>query len=208
MKNAAYPGQVRHFIAAYVDGHTSQQIADALNNKFGTTYTARQIAAYKKNHHLVSNVDTKLKLGNVPYNKGMKGTCAPGSEKGWFKPGHRPHNHLPVGSEVVRTDGYRARKLAEPNVWKPVHIIMWCDAYGPVPDGCVVCFTDGNPKNISLSNLHLETKAENLVINKRGLRSSDAELNETGLMLAKVKIATAEAKRKMKLKKGGGQSGL
>lgn len=201
MKNAAYPGQVRHFIAAYVDGHTTQQIADALNNQFGTAYTVQQIAAYKKNHHLVSNIDARIKPGHIPYNKGVKGVCAPGSEKGWFKPGHKPHNHLPVGTELVNADGYLSRKLAEPNVWKPVHIIMWCDAYGPIPAGSIVCFTDGNPRNVCLENLHLETRAENAVINRCGLRSADAELSETGLVLAKVKIATAEAKRKLKSKR-------
>ena len=49
--------------------------------------------------------------GHIPYNKGMKGQCAKGCEKGWFKKGHKPKNkpaymqpHARV-VEVYKQDG-------------------------------------------------------------------------------------------------------
>ena len=56
-----------------------------------------------------------FRRGQVPPNKGQKGYCAPGSEKGWFKPGVRQgvatKLYQPIGTERVSKDGYRERKV-------------------------------------------------------------------------------------------------
>ena len=56
---------------------------------------------------------------------------------------------------------YLRRKVAEPNAWKFVHIIVWEAAHGPVPPGHIVRFVDGNTTNITPGNLVCITRSEN-----------------------------------------------
>ena len=49
---------------------------------------------------------------------------------------------------------------AEPNVWMKVHHIVWEAHNGPIPDGHVVVFRDGNTANIEIENLHCLPRGE------------------------------------------------
>ena len=110
----------------------------------------------------------RLKPGNVPWHKGTKGLQIGGKDT-QFRKGNTPQTSVPVGSESWTAPGrrrlkkvsYLRRKVAEPNVWKFVHIIVWEEANGPVPPGHIVRFVDGNTKNIVLSNLVCITRSEN-----------------------------------------------
>lgn len=102
--------------------------------------------------------------GHTPANKGKKmspelyAKCAPTM----FKKGNIPGNHREVGSERVNKDGYVEIKVAEPNKWKAKHRVIWEAANGPVKKGYNVQFKDGNPKNITLENLYLISRAQQL----------------------------------------------
>ena len=146
--------------------------------------------------HLVSGLTGHFEKGHVPANKGKKGYCVPGSEKGWFKKGQMPHNHVPVGTEVMTTDGYLKIKVAEPNKWRFKHIMEWEKHNGKVPDGCMISFKDGNHYNCSIENLMCITMTENAILNRQGLRSSSPEITESALALDKVKHRINEIKQK------------
>lgn len=93
-------------------------------------------------------IASRLKPGHKPWNKGMKGLYTPGSERGWFKPGQRPHTWLPVGSYRLTKDGYLERKtndLPGNNSvrWHAVHRLVWIAANGPIPKGHIVAFRPG-----------------------------------------------------------------
>ncbi len=64
-------------------------------------------------------------------------------------------------------DGYLFRKVNNDPLfrkrWRPVHIIVWESHHGPVPKGFMVCFKDGDKKNISPDNLELRTRRENFM---------------------------------------------
>lgn len=102
--------------------------------------------------------------GHTPANKGKKmspelyAKCAPTM----FKKGNTPKNHREVGSERVNKDGYIEVKVAEPNKWRCKHRIIWEEANGPIERGYNVQFKDGNPQNISLENLYLISRAQQL----------------------------------------------
>lgn len=102
--------------------------------------------------------------GHAPANKGkmmspeLYAKCAPTM----FKKGNTPKNHREVGSERVGKDGYLWVKVAEPNKWKAKHRVIWEAANGPVKKGYNVQFKDGNPKNITLENLYLISRAQQL----------------------------------------------
>lgn len=102
--------------------------------------------------------------GHTPANKGKKmspelyAKCAPTM----FKKGNTPKNHREVGSERVGKDGYLWVKVAEPNKWKQKHRAPWEETYGPVGKGYNVQFKDGNRQNITLENLYLISRAQQL----------------------------------------------
>lgn len=109
-------------------------------------------------------VATRFRKGNIPPNKGKEMTpeiyakCAPTM----FKKGQATWNHKPVGSERVNVDGYVEIKVAEPSKWRLKNRVVWEEAYGPIPEGHNVQFKDGNPLNLSLDNLYLISKADQL----------------------------------------------
>lgn len=191
-----YPRQVREYIHANYKGIGPKQMTQLLNEKFGTNYEHNQIKAYYANHKL----DSGLTGGGiaVPPLKGKKGCYYPGCEKAWFKKGSLPHNKVPVGTVTKTQDGYLWKKVSDEPCkkryenWRMLHILVWEEANGPVPEGMRVIFKDGNPDNVSLENLILATFAEVAVTNAMHLRSSDPELTETGLMIAKLHLAARE----------------
>jgi hypothetical protein len=191
-----YPQEVRKFILKHLQGTGPAKMAELLNKEFGTDYTRSQLKSYYGNHKLNSGTDGRFEKGHVPANKGKKGYHAPGCEKSWFKNGHISMNHRPVGSERIdNKNGYTLIKIAEPNTWVLKHKYIWEAANGPVPDGYVLTFLDGDKRNISLENLELITMAESLEINRSGLRCGNTELTKIGILIAKIKIAGKKKKK-------------
>lgn len=93
-------------------------------------------------------IASRFKPGQLAWNKGKKGLYTPGSERGWFKPGRRPHTWLPVGSVRLTAEGYLERKVNDmPGNgsvrWKGVHSLVWQAVHGPVPKGHIVVFRPG-----------------------------------------------------------------
>lgn len=55
-------------------------------------------------------IGNRFQKGHKAWNKGMKGLQIGGVETRFAK-GHKPRNHKPVGTVVIRTDGYMQTKL-------------------------------------------------------------------------------------------------
>ncbi len=201
-----YPSEIQSFIQKNHIGVSSKKMAGLLNAAFGTSYTAGQIKAYYESHGINSGVTGRFQKGHVPANNARKGYCAPGCEKGWFPKGNIPTNHKPVGSErIEKKDGYVLIKTAEPNIYRQKHIVVWEQAYGPVPEGHVVTFIDGDKYNLRLANLRLITKAENATLNFYGVRGPSEELLELGLLVVKarhLRNARAQKRKKPAVKAG------
>jgi hypothetical protein len=107
----------------------------------------------------------RFKKGHVPFNKGKHITAGGRSGETRFKPGVKPHTWLPIGSEIWRPDGYLWRKvrdeapLARHN-WIQVHRILWEQLHGPIPEGYVLRFRNGDTRDIREDNLELITRGE------------------------------------------------
>lgn len=195
-----YPAEVREYIHQHYKGTSYVAMAAQLKETFGRDYTPGQIMAYYKNHKLNSGLTGRFEKGHVPANKGRKGYVAPGAEKGWFQNGGQPWNTMPVGTILKKQDGYLYKKINDRpgdwrHNWKQLHLILWEEAHGPIPKGCLVIFKDGDRQNCVLENLTLITQAENAVMNKQGLRYSSPDHVETGILIAKVKIAASKRKK-------------
>lgn len=110
------------------------------------------------------SIASRFPKGHIPDNKGKRvspetyAKCQPTM----FKKGHTPANHREVGSERINADGYIETKVAEPNVWKPKHRIVWEQHNGVIPAGYNIQFKNHNPKDCRIENLYLISKAEQL----------------------------------------------
>lgn len=193
-----FPRTVRDYIRANNSGKTAKQMADLLNRHFNTSYTSSQIKGIRARMHLVSGLTGRFERGHIPANKGMKGVWNKGCEKGWFKKGHVPHNHVPVNTEVMSTDGYLKIKIAEPNVWGFKHIMEWEKHNGKVPEGCFISFKDGDHRNCKIENLMCITKVEHAILNFQEMRFSSPELTESALTIAKLKHRIREIQKEQK----------
>lgn len=91
-----------------------------------------------------------------------------------------------VGAVRLTKVGYIEVKIADPNVWKKMHHLIWEKAHGPIPKSHVLIFLDSNKKNYSLNNLKLITLAELIRMNDKKLFFEDAELTEIGINIVRV----------------------
>ena len=90
---------------------------------------------------------------------------------GKFKNGHKPTNILPIGSIRKRMDSggrlYNWIKIKEdPGIhpiynWKMLHVHVWEENFGEVPEGHLIRFIDQDVDNCSPDNLQCVSMAEN-----------------------------------------------
>ena len=150
--------------------HTNEEIAQIL----GTTYSAVNGIAFKL--RLFKSKEFKFQCasksffpkGHQPMNKGRKQTEYMSEEQlaktkaTRFKKGHVPKNHKPVGYERITRDGYIEVKTAEPNVFELKHRLVWIEHNGEIPPGYNIQFKDGNRQNVSIENLYMISRSEQL----------------------------------------------
>lgn len=198
-----YTPEEQAFMEDYVPGHSYREIQKAFIEKFGWEISLGQVNAYIRNHHLSTGRTGRFKPGQKPPNKGktwdefMSRDGQEASSRTQFKKGHIPHNGgNPVGTLRLRSDGYYWQKTKEPRKWRPKHIVEWEQHNGAVPKGYIVTFADGNTLNWHIENLILTTRAQNAVKNRWGIKGHDKESAETANLIADLKIATNEARRK------------
>lgn len=138
---------------------------------------------------------SRFQKGHASWNKGISFHSGGRSAETQFSPGTMPHNHVPVGTERTTCDGIRQRKTHDDGPphrrWKSVHMIMWEEAHGEVPAGHIIVFRDRNTANITIENLELITRAENMQRNT--IHRYPPELKDTIRQLGRLKKAISEA---------------
>jgi hypothetical protein len=107
----------------------------------------------------------RLRKGEVPWNKGLRGVNGFSSTR--FQRGSMPQTWRPVGSIRIERDGPivkvtdTRRKKAD---WRPVREVVWEQANGPIPDGMIVAFRPGmrtnEPALITADKLEIITREE------------------------------------------------
>lgn len=133
---------------------------------------------------------SRIQPGTPPHNKGkrqsdfMTQEAIERTKATRFKKGNSPHNTLYDGAISIRKDKDtgRAYKWIRTGLakWEMLHVKIWEEANGPVPDGSIVVFRDRDSLNVTLDNLECITKAENL--NRNGINSLPPELREIHLL--------------------------
>jgi hypothetical protein len=188
------------FLEKKVAGRSYAELTDMFNRRFGLSFAVARIGSTLKRLGLSNGRDCRFRPGLVPHNKGKTGRCPAGSEKGWFKPGNRPWDYKPVGTERVNGDGYIDVRIRNPSGkpwknWKAKHRIIWEKAHGKIPRGHIVIFADGDKRNFAPDNLLLASRREHGVMNRCGLRSAHGELTKTGKAVADLKLLITDRKR-------------
>ena len=197
-----YPEGMETFIRSIASGRTSEEIAEAVNEKYGKgTITGKKVRVYKKNHGITTGVNTRFQKGHEPQNKGQKMSpeVYEKVKHTMFQKGHTPANKMEVGEFTHTTDGYLIRKVQEDGTQRErfefVHRAVWEEHHGEIPKGKMVSFLDGDKDNCNIENLFLIDNETNLEMNRRELRFDEAELTKVGRNIAKLNISARNRKK-------------
>ena len=196
--------EIERFIIDNHKGVSAKQMARMVREAFGIEISTTPVKTVYHNYGLKSGLDGRFKPGRTSEMKGktwdeyMSPEGQAASRKTQFKAGHTPHNGgSPVGELRIRkavrdkpgSKPYYWQKIAQPNVWRQKHRIEWEEHYGPIPEGHLVAFADGDTLNWHIDNLILETRAQHGIKNRWGLKSFDRESARTCNLIADLKCA-------------------
>ena len=184
------------FIRKNISGRRRAKMADLFNAWFKTEITPEQIKTFTGNHGISSGLTGYFPKGHTPWNTGTKGLT--GANSGSFKKGSVSFNHKSLFSErVCSRDGFILIKVPEPDPytdfptrWKHKHVYIWEQTHGPIPEGMVVAFIDGDKTNCEPENLMLISRAELLNLNRLGYKDTPAELKPHVQALSKLQMKT------------------
>ena len=207
-----YPQGMYEFIRDHSWGVSSKEMAEMVNEKFGTNFTQTMMKQFRQRHGIKSGLTGWYQRGHAPGNKGKKLEEYVGEERAaeikkrisatQFKKGERPVNEMPVGSIVVNSDGYKLRKKQMTGSlwerWEFLHRAVWVEHHGEIPEGMMVSFRDSNPLNCEPDNLMLISKSENAKLNKRGLRFEDPDLTDAAVSMVRLENAIRDRRKKKK----------
>lgn len=197
-----FPLEAGEFIRKNYDGIGPKQMTEMINHELGKQYTHQQIKTFYKNHELNSGLNGRFQKGSEPPNKGKKMSVEQYEKckATMFKNGDVPQNHMKVGECTHTTDGYLVRKVKENGTQRErfefVHRAVWEKYNGPIPDGKLISFLDGDKDNCGIKNLALIDNEENLEMNRSRLRFSNAECTRSGVLVAKLRVQTRKKRRK------------
>lgn len=199
-----YTREEKDFLKAFIPGHSYREIAEAFNREFQTDVTASQIKNFIGNHKLNTGRTGRFPKGHEPANKGMP--VSPEMREKvkatWFRKGQQPATTDPIGTEKRLGDGYiwvkvdNQPKASKKVNWKQKHRLIWEEVHGPIPEGHVLLFLDGDPTHVTLENLALVSRAELARMNQNHLIHDQKELTEAGVAIAKVLVKMGEVNRR------------
>jgi len=134
----------------------------------------------------------RFKKGHTPANKGKKMSkeLRERVKHTWFKKGHEPHNTKHDGYISIRKDSH-GRLYAHIRISKGkfelLHRHIWEQHNGPVPEGQIVTFINGDTSDLRIGNLELITREENMLRNTR--HNYPQDLQQAIMALNKLKKA-------------------
>ena len=180
------------FIRAKITGRSYAAVHELFNRHFCLNLTFRQVKYAVDTYTQGNGLNTRYAPGHPNFTNNVKGVHT--SRRTEFKPGHKPYNSKPIGSESKTSRGFTMVKTAEPDVWRQKHEVIWEAANGPIPKGHIVIFADRNKSNFAIGNLLLVSSAEFMSMTILGLFVSDAELTRTGKAAADIRLLLAAYK--------------
>lgn len=160
-------------------------LVEQINAKFGTDYRHEHIKSLCTRMSLKTGRDGCFKPGNIPHPNARP----KGPNKTSFKKGNNPHNTRPP-LHVRNHDGYWEIKVFNTGVTRQdfvlCHHLVWQLHNGPVPQGHIIIFIDGDSSNIEIENLRCISRGAHAIINQRGYRNLPPEAIPAGITLGEL----------------------
>ena len=185
------PAESVDFIRAWCPFFLDKELAAILTADLDERIDRRALNTWRLRHGIktgrTGHFHTPENPGFIPP-KGVR--MSPGTE---FKKGHLPHNTVSLGTKVKDRDGYWKIKVAEPNKWEYIHRLIWEEAHGKLPRHVPVVFLNQNKDDLRLENLMAITRGDLATLNHTMKLSTDAEINKTMIVAAKLKSAIYNA---------------
>lgn len=165
------------FMRDHYPDMSNREICEKLKRSLRSIYSRAKILGLKKTPEFMqeqwqmlaeklqeSGKSYRYPKGHIPENKGKKipQEVYNRIQYTFFQKGHTSANHKSIGYERINKDGYIEVKIAEPNVFRAKHRIVWEETFGSIPTGYNVQFRDGNRQNLSPDNLYLISRSEQL----------------------------------------------
>lgn len=177
------------------EGMLSYDVAEMINNKFGTEITHKQVQYLRMN----SGVKANKHFGFVSklYVHPFKGKRIINS--GQFKKGDQPPHTLPLYSERRDVNGIKIKVGKDKGYrgWIQKSVYVWEQAHGKIPDTHTIVYLDGDKYNCNLENLQIVKKDVALEMTRRGLRFDNPILTEHGIKVATLSAKYWERKREL-----------
>lgn len=194
-----YTQEERQFFIDFVPGHSHKEIMKEFNRRF-PPIGLNQVKAYIKNNGLNTGRTGRFKKGQEAHNKGKKMSpeVYKKAKATMFKKGSVPANRSPIGAEKLREDGYWWVKIKDgyKNAnWTLKHRKLWEDANGPIPEGKLIIFADGDRDNFDLDNLRMIDHKHHAIINHMGLSKAGDGL-DTAILVADIQSKIGEVRRR------------
>jgi hypothetical protein len=170
-----YTPEERRFIEDNISGRSYAELVYLFNRKFNCSISNGQIKNFLAHNNMRNKWNNRL------------------SDMRFFAYAYRP-----IGSEFIDSYGYIRTKVANPDVWRRKHIVIWEAAHGPLPKGHAIIFADGNKANLALDNLLMVSRRELMIMNRKNLICPDADLTRSGKAIADIYLLAADRKREIK----------
>lgn len=188
--------EMKEFIKEHYKGKLATDLTDLLNEKFESKVSVNTVRGYKRANKLRSGVDMRFGYGQKMH-RPPKGVSHPNWIPTQFKKGNKPHNTLPIGTEIKRIDGYvwikcndlpgQERKV---NRWRQRSHLVWEKHNKPIEKDEILLHLDGDRTNDAIENLHVIKKSELAILNKQGLIYEDPDATKVGILIAKLSNKT------------------
>lgn len=208
-----YPQGMYEFVRDNSWGVSSAEMSRMIKEKFDFDYSPTAVKQFRQRWGIRSGVTGWYQKGHPPGTKGktLEEICKGDPDKlarvmaTQYKKGNKPENELPIGTITKTTAGFVIRKKAMKGSfadrWEYMHRVVWEEHHGPVPDGSMIIFKDGNKENYDISNLMLISRSITGAMAKAGYYDiTDPELKEVAAKVAELKVTTNKIKRRGKQK--------
>lgn len=200
-----WPQGMYEFIRDNSWGVSSKDMAEMVNEKFGTNFNEHRMKCFRAKYKIRSGVTGWFQKGREPGNKGRKQSeyCSPealeASRKTQFRKGNHPVNEMQIGAISTTRDGYLIRKKSMTGSqwerWEFLHRAVWEEHNGPIPEGMTVVFLNGDKKDVRIDNLMLISRGELSTMSRKGYWSADPELTEAAVSLVRLQRRANKKRR-------------
>lgn len=154
-----------------------------------------QVRAYLNNHGITSGRTGRFEKGHtVQRNNPVPKGPGPGRFRKGEVRGAAQHNYVPIGTLRWSKDGYLERKVTDDHPvparrWVGEHRLIWEAENGPIPDGHVVVFLDGDPTHLELSNLRCVSRAVLARLNHwRSVRTDGGDARKAMILACELEV--------------------